>query len=89
MLRINFYLNNILTIKMSSFSCCDITEQYLDRIYDDFQKEQQRLLRDIKTGCDTTKEADIQKQFSYLNTLMMNTLRLRNLRKKIKARMDN
>ena len=60
----------------------DLTEQYLDKLYDDLSKEQQSLLTDIKTGTSDSKEKDLQKQFSLLNTLMMNTLRLRNLKKK-------
>lgn len=67
----------------------DITDQYLDKIYDDFQKEQHKLIQDIKSGCDNIKEVDNQKQFTMLNTLMMTTLRLRNLRKKIKQRLDS
>jgi hypothetical protein len=66
----------------------DLTEQYLDRLYDDLQKEQQSLLTDIKTGVEEQKEKDLQKQFTLLNTLMMNTLRLRNLKKKIKQSLD-
>jgi hypothetical protein len=66
----------------------DLTEQYLDRLYDDLQKEQQSLLTDIKTGVDDQKEKDLQKQFTLLNTLMMNVLRLRNLKKKIKQSLD-
>jgi hypothetical protein len=73
---------------MSSFTN-DITEQYLDKLYEDLSKEQARLLTDIKTGCDNVKENDNQKQFTLLNTLMMTTLRLRNLRKKIKQRIDS
>jgi hypothetical protein len=72
-----------------SFSPNDITEQYLDKLYEDLSKEQGRLLQDIKTGVDSVKESDNQKQFTLLNTLMMTTLRLRNLRKKIKQRIDN
>jgi len=72
---------------MSSFSN-DITEQYLDKLYEDLSKEQGRLLQDIKTGVDAVKELDNQKQFTLLNSLMMTTLRLRNLRKKIKQRID-
>lgn len=67
----------------------DLTEQYLDKLYDDFSKEQQSLLTDIKTGTSDSKEKDLQKQFTLLNTLMMNTLRLRNLKKKIKHSLDN
>jgi hypothetical protein len=71
-----------------SFDYMDITEQYLDKVYDDFHKEQMSLLHDIKTGCDTVKEKDNQKQFTLLNNLMINLLRLRNLRKQIKCRID-
>jgi hypothetical protein len=67
----------------------DLTEQYLDKLYDDLSKEQQSLLTDIKTGTSDSKEKDLQKQFTLLNTLMMNTLRLRNLKKKIKQNLDN
>ena len=67
----------------------DINEQYLDKVYDDFSKEQMKILTDIKSGCDSVKEADNQKQFTLLNTLMINTLRFRNLRKKIRERIDN
>jgi hypothetical protein len=66
----------------------DITEQYLDKMYDDLQKEQMKLLQDIKTGCEKQKEKDNQKQFSYLNTLMITTLRLRNLKKQVRERID-
>jgi len=72
---------------MASFTS-DITEQYLDKIYEDLSKEQGRLLQDIKTGCEAVKERENQQQFTLLNTLMMTSLRLRNLRKKIKQRMD-
>ena len=72
-----------------SFDYMDITEQYLDKVYDDFHKEQMSLLNDIKTGCDGVKEKDNQKQFTLLNNLMINVLRLRNLRKQIKCRIDN
>ena len=66
----------------------DITEQYLDKLYEDLSKEQGKLLQDIKTGCDATKDKDNQQQFTMINTLMINALRLRNLRRKIRQRMD-
>jgi hypothetical protein len=78
-------VNKILRIYMN-FS--DITEQYLDKVYDDFHKEQMSLLQDIKTGCERVKEKDNQKQFTILNNLMINVLRLRNIRKQIKSRID-
>jgi hypothetical protein len=52
-----------------SFDYMDITEQYLDKVYDDFHKEQMSLLHDIKTGCDGVKEKDNQKQFIFRKDL--------------------
>ena len=64
----------------------DLTENYLDKLYDDLSKEQMRLMTEMKNCKDAEssgKEQDIQKQLSFLNTLMINALRLRNLKKKI------
>jgi|688.fasta_scaffold386719_2 hypothetical protein len=61
----------------------DITEQSLTRMYDDLQKEQSRLTTDLKTGTDSVKEKDIMKQITIINSLIMNILKLRNLRKRI------
>ena len=74
---------------MSGIFGCDLTESYLDKMYDDLSKEQMRLLTDMKNTKDADgeiKQQDIQKQLSFLNTLMLNTLRLRNLKKKIALR---
>ena len=71
---------------MSSFQTSDLTEQYLDKLYDDLAKEQMRLMTDMKNCKDpehSNKEQDIQKQLTQLNTLMIGTLRLRNLKKKL------
>ena len=74
---------------MSGIFGCDLTDNYLDKMYDDLSKEQMRLLTDMKNTKDAdgeVKQQDIQKQLSFLNTLMINTLRLRNLKKKISLR---
>ena len=64
----------------------ELTEQSLNKMYDDFSKEQMKLLSDIKNeGAELSKDIQIQKQLSLLNTLMINTLRLRNLKKKISS----
>ena len=60
----------------------DISEQYLDKFYDDIQKEQLRMMNDFKSGCDLAREKDIQQQITLMNTLMMTAMRLRNKRKK-------
>jgi hypothetical protein len=67
----------------------DITDQYLDKLYDDLSREQGKILQDIKTGCELVKEVDNQKQFTLLNTLMMNVLKLRGLRQRIKKKLDS
>jgi hypothetical protein len=68
----------------------DITEQYLDKLYEDLHKEQMRLMTTLKNAQvpaeNPKKEQETQKQLSFLNTLMINSLRLRNLRKAIQFR---
>jgi hypothetical protein len=67
----------------------DITEQFLDKLYDDLSKEQSRILNDIKTDRSDTKEKDQYQQLNVINSLMINSLKLRNLKKKIKNKIDN
>lgn len=68
----------------------DFTEQYLIKLYDDCSKEHQRLMTDMKniTEESLTKEADIHKQLTIINNLMSNTLKLRNLKKKIQQKLS-
>jgi hypothetical protein len=68
---------------MSSYGN-EITPQMLDRLYDDFAREQMRLMTDFKTDTisEMSKDLAIQKQLSLLNTIMVSILRFRNLRKK-------
>lgn len=61
----------------------DITEQYLNKCYEDFSKEQMRLLNDMKGANDDSKDKEIQKQLTLLNTLVSGCLRLRNLKKQL------
>jgi len=67
----------------------DITEQYLDKLYDDLSKESTRILNDIKTDRGDSKEVHQHQQFNIINSLMINALKLRNLKKKIKNKIDN
>jgi hypothetical protein len=60
----------------------DITEQYLNGIYDNFQREQLKLMNEMKNNSnDNIKEKDITKQITFINAINMNIMRLRNLRK--------
>jgi hypothetical protein len=66
---------------------CDLTEQFLDTLYDTLSKEQMRLMTDLKNTKDETgKDIDIQKQLSILTPLMIGCLKLRNLKKKIQMK---
>jgi len=65
-----------------------VNEQYLNKVYDDLQKEQMSLVNDMKTGCGDDKEKDVTKQLTQLNSLLMAILRFRNLRKSILAKIN-
>ncbi len=67
---------------MSSFTN-DITDQYLTKIYDDLQREQMTLMNSLKSNIDeNTKERDITRQISLINTINLGVMRLKNARKK-------
>lgn len=62
----------------------DITPQYLDKLYDDIQREQLNLMDKLKNRNPT--EPDIEKetikQTSIYNILMVNILKLKNIKTK-------
>jgi len=65
----------------------DITEQYLNRLYDDLQKEQTKKINDIKTNSnEMVNNKDNQKQYLLLNNLLITILKYRNLRKQIEQK---
>ncbi len=72
---------NRIVVYMSHFGN-DITEQYINKMYEDLQKEQLKLMNDLKTGTDGAKENTITKQISLINTINVALMRFRNLRKK-------
>lgn len=65
----------------------DITEQYLNKLYEDLSKEQMRLMNDLKNSSGGG-DGDITKQFTFLNTLMTTALRYRNLKRKIVSKIN-
>ncbi len=69
-----------------AFFSNDITDQYLEKLSDDFQKELQRILQDIKT--DSDKGTEKLKQVPLLNSVLINTTKLLKLRKTIRQRID-
>jgi Spy/CpxP family protein refolding chaperone len=67
----------------------DITENNLDKIYNDFQNEQQKILLDIKSNKEELNEVYNTKQFNLINNIMINILKLRNLKRKQKQKINN
>lgn len=64
---------------------CDVTEQYLMKVYDDLQKEQNKLMNSIKSNGDLNEKqtTQITRQISYINSINVNIIKLNNLKKKM------
>ena len=61
-----------------------LNEYYLEQLYDTLSKEHMKLMTELKQNKDdTSKDRDIQKQITMVNSLMIGSLKLRNLKKKI------
>jgi len=65
-----------------------ITEQYLNKVYENLSQHQQHLMLSLKnlTADDMSKETDITKQLTLINTINVNVMRLRNLKRKIELK---
>lgn len=74
---------------MSGLLHGDLNDQYLNKIYDDFMKEQQRLQSELKglSYEDISKEKDIQKQLSLVSRVIMNIVSLKHLKMKINQKL--
>lgn len=66
----------------------EINESYLDKIYDDFRREQGILMEAIKQGAEEDKAKDMTTQITILNSLTMMILRFRNLKKKLALKIN-
>lgn len=64
---------------------CDITDNYLVKIYQDLQQEQVRLMNGIKDNGedDAKKHLAITKQISCINSINLNIIKLNNIRRKM------
>jgi len=67
----------------------EITEQFLNDLFDKLSTEQMRLLASMKQGNTEEKDKDIQKQMSFLNTLVTNILRYRNHKKSMITKLNS
>ena len=62
-----------------------LEERFLNECYDNFSREELRLLNDLKSNKEPgkKKEKDVHRQVKLLNALMSYTLRLRSLKREI------
>lgn len=67
----------------------DITEQYLNVSYDNFSKETQKLLNDIKNSSDEKKIKQYHKEIQVIHNIELNILKLRTLRKSFEEKNKN
>jgi len=67
----------------------EINEQFLNDLFDKLSSEQMRLLSQMKQGNTDEKDKDIQKQMSFLNTLVTTTLRYRNHKKSMILKLNS
>ena len=67
-----------------------LTESVLNKMYEDFSREQQNLMVSMKnlTTEEMGKEIDISKQITLMNTINVSIMRLRNLKRKIQLKND-
>ena len=70
------------------FGGARMDETQLNRIYEDFSKEQTTLMAELKMKHEEDKEKDVMKELTLINSLMMNTLRLINLKRKIHMKLN-
>lgn len=65
-----------------------ITENYLNKIVENLSQHQQHLMTSLKNlnADEMSKETDITKQLTLINTINVNVMRLRNLKRKIELK---
>ena len=67
---------------------CEITEQYLDKLYVDCIREEARLLSDLRNCSDISdvNDRDIQRQGQMLHTIAQTALKLKIFRQKARSK---
>jgi len=61
----------------------DLTIQYLDKLYDDLNKEHQRLMNELKSSTEPIQEREKYQQISTINAINLNVIKLKNLKRKL------
>ena len=58
----------------------EVTTEYINQTYQVFATEQMNLMQSLKSSDDEEKSKNIQKQFSLINSIMIQLLRYRNIK---------
>ena len=62
---------------------CEITDQYLDKLYDDISREESRLLTSLRTSHDMElDDREVQRQVQLLHIIASTALKLKLHRRK-------
>jgi hypothetical protein len=61
----------------------DLTVQYLDKLYDDLNKEHQRLMNELKSSPEPVQEREKYQQISTINAINLNVIKLKNIKRKL------
>jgi len=67
----------------------EITENNLIVIYDNFSKEQQRLLNELKNCTNDSTTKHLHKEINIIHTIELNILRLKSLKKLYEEKIKN
>ena len=82
----SLFLKEIYAVLFSFFKrdvlYMDLTEQYLEGVYETLLREQMKLLSDIKSGDSEDRATGNNKQIHLITNLMCNVLKLRDLKRK-------
>jgi hypothetical protein len=65
-----------------------VSEQYLNKIVENLSQHQQHLMTSLKNlnADEMSKETELTKQLTLINTINVNVMRLRNLKRKIELK---
>ena len=61
----------------------DLTVQYLDKLYDDLNKEHQKLMNELKSSAEPVNEREKYQQISTINAINLNVIKLKNIKRKL------
>lgn len=62
----------------------NINDQYLTTVFDNFSRESQRILNEVKNEKDEDKTKQLHKELNLLHNIELNLLKLKSLKSNVK-----